>query len=257
MNSPPDPTSLQNPLPDGTGILSNPGLDPGLDEKARMSKRDMCRSGFGVQRSVLSELTGKKKGTRDAGVILHTPSSRGQEELTSPLRLALARRSVKKQIFTYMDQGDKKTDIESRTGLSHQCIKWHRWLWRNEGSHPRSRSKKASKNSSRGARSPNTRSERSSRKRPACDGTADSSVATEYSSEKKRRKHCAVKQSKGRSIRAKMEVPEYDSGRCAEKETKGSACFADKENIPGRDEATLVPGGLKVLPVRHLRPQTE
>ena len=239
MGSPPCP----NPLPEGTEVRSDLRLNSRVSIRSQTSKRETASS------------DSTQRGRRNAGVMAindaaaHTASSRRQEEETSsPLRLALARRAVKKQIFTFMDQGDKKTDIESRTGLSHQCIKWHRQLWRNECSHPRPRSKRGSKNPSRRAQSPSTRSERSSRKRPACDEKGDFPVAGECSSDRRRRKRRAVRQSQERFVSAGTEVSESRGGKCAESETKGSVCFAGKENVPARDEALVV----SVLPIRDL-----
>ena len=238
MDSPPGRRYLPDSMPKGTEVRS----DPGVPTKSKTSKRETASS----------EST--QRGRRDAGVTAindaaaYTPSSpRQEEETNSPLRLALARRAVKKQIFTFMDQGDKKTDIESRTGLSHQCIKWHRRLWRNECSHPRPRSKKISKSPSRRAQTPSARSERSSRKRPACDENGEFSVDGECSSDRRRRKRRAVRQPKER---AGTNVSESGGRKCAESETKGSGCFAGKENVPARDEAMVV----SVLPIRDLRP---
>ena len=229
-----------NPPPNETGVRSDPELDHRASVRSKAPKRGR-------------DLT--RKGKRDAKVMpINTdashsaPSHRQEEELSSPLRLALARRSVKRKIFTYMDQGDKKTDIESRTGLSHQFIKWHRQLWRTECSHPRPLSKKLSQGSSRRSQSPNTRNERSSRKRPACERKEDSSDASECNGGKRRRKKRVVKQSLGRSVRAVTEMPDSGGGKCAESEVKGPSCFAGKENVPGRDEAMVV----SVLPIRGL-----
>ena len=245
--SPPGPRGLPDSSPGGAEARSDPGLDPGVPTRSQASKREMP----------LSEVT--QNGRRGAAAVAideasaRPASSHRQEEgSSSPLRLALARRSVKRKIFTYMDRGDKKTDIESRTGLSHQCIKWHRRLWRTECSHPRPRSRKISKSSSRRAQSPSPRHERPSRKRPACDGKGELSVASGCGSDKQRRKRRAVKQSKGQSLRVGAETPESGGGECAERETKGSGLFADKENVPGRDEAMAMSGKLKVLPIRAL-----
>ena len=241
MHSPPGRRDLPNSLPDGTEVRS----DPGVSIKSQTSKRETASS----------EST--QGGRGNAGVMAindaaaHAASSNRQEEdISSPLRLALARRAVKKQIFTFMDQGDKKTDIESRTGLSHQCIKWHRRLWRNECSHPRPRSKKTTTNPSRRAQSPSTRSERSSKKRPACDEKGEFSVASECSSDRRRRKRRAVRQPKERSVSAGTDLPGSGGGKCAESETKGSGCFVGKENVPARDEVMM----MSVLPIRDLRP---
>lgn len=245
MDPPRGPNSLPSPLLDGAQVRSDPRPEARITFTSQTSKRPMCRARLDDQKTVFSELTGKK--TKDSCVRVHSASShRPEEETTSPLRLALARRSVKERIFSYMDHGDKKTDIECRTGLSHRCIKWHRRLWRNEGCHPRPRSKKLSKSSVLRSQSPSTRSQRSSRKRPASDGEGDSSGAGESSSGKRRRKHRAVKQSEGRSINKGTEMTR------AESETKIFGCFAGKENVPGKEDIMVMSGELKVLPIRNL-----
>lgn len=237
MGSSPSPINLPNPLSE---VRSDHGT------RSKTSKRE----------EAFSEVT--QKGRRNAGAptineaAAHTASSHKQEkELSSPLRLALARRSVKRKIFTYMDQGDKKTEIESRTGLSHQCIKWHRHLWRTECSHPRPHSKKSLNSSSRRAHSPSPRSERPSRKRQACDGKGDFSVAVDCSSGKRRRKHSAVKQSIGRSVSVGTEMPQPGIGKCAERATKATTFLAGKENVPSKDEAMM----MSVLPIREMKPE--
>ena len=237
------PTNSPNPPPDKTEVRADPGLDGRASVRSEAPKRGR-------------DLT--RKGRRDAKVIsINTdaghsaPSHRQEEELSSPLRLALARRSVKRKIFTYMDRGDKKTDIESRTGFSHQFIKWHRQLWRTECSHPRPPSKKLSQGSLRRSQSPNTRNERSSRKRPAaCERKDDSSDASECNSGKRRRKKRVLKQSIELSVHTVPEMPDSGGRRGAKSEAKGSPCFADKENVPRKDQAML----LSVLPIRELGP---
>ena len=236
------PRNSPNPSPHEAEVRSDPGLDRKASVRSTAAKRGR-------------ELT--RKGGRDARVTpINTdaghsaPSHRQEEELSSPLRLALARRSVKRKIFTYMDQGDKKTDIESRTGLSHRFVKWHRQLWRTECSHPRPLSKKLPQGSSRRSQSPSKRDQRSSRKRPACERKDDSSDASECSSGKRRRKKRVVKQSIGRSVHAVPEMSDSRGGKCAESEVKGPRCFAGKENVPGKDEAMVV----SVLPIRELVP---
>lgn len=255
MDSPPSLKYMPSPLLDKSEMPSDAAVDTRVSVRSPTSKLCICRSWLDIQKTEILELTGK--GTRDSGAMpiseapAHTkPIHKQGEQTDSPLRLALARRSVKNQIFACMDQGDKKTDIESRTGLSHQCIKWHRRLWRTECSHPRPRSKKLSKISGRGSRSPGARSERSSRRRQACDGNGDSSVADGTRIDKRRRKHRAVKQSRGRSVRTGMERSGSGGGACAERERKGSGCLAGKENVPERGEAMVMSGGLKVLPIR-------
>ena len=231
--------SFPYPPPDEAGVRSDPGLDrtASLRSKAPQRGRDL-----------------KRKGGRDARVIpINTDaghsviSHRQEEELSSPLRLALARRSVKRKIFTYMDRGDKKTDIESRTGFSHQFIKWHRQLWRTECSHPRPPSKKLLQGASRRSQSPNTRNERPSRKRPACERKDDSSDASECNSGKRRRKKRVVKQSIGRPVHSVPEMRNSGGGKCVESDVKEPRCFGDKENVPGKDEAMVV----SILPIRE------
>lgn len=225
--------------------------------ESHKSKPDICRSGLVFPKTRFSEFMGR--GRRDARIgsitetFAHITPSDGQGgNIDSPLRLALARRSVKNQIFACMDKGDKKAEIESTTGLSHGCIKWHRRLWRNEGSHPRPRSKKLSKRSARGPRSPGMRSQRPLIKRPACKEKGDSAVASESISEKRRRKHRAMKQSKGRSVRTELKMAGSGGGECAERKTRGSSCFVGKENVLERDEAMAMSGELKTLPIRDL-----
>ena len=238
-------------------LQSNPGLDPRVTGEPHMSKRDICRSGLLLQKTRLSGLI--ERGRRDAGVrsitetSAHTTRSHEQgQNCDVPLRRELARRSVKNHIFACMDNGDKKAEIESTTGLSHRCIKWHRRLWRNECSHPRPRSKKPSKNSARGPRSPGTRSERQLRNRPACTENGDALAAGESSSDRRRRKHRAVKQSKERSMRTGMKMPGPGEGACAEMETRASGCFAGNEDVPERAETMAISGEFKVLPFRDL-----
>lgn len=257
MDATPGPENLPNLLPDEAEVLLDPGVGPKDSIRVHRSKLDMRCSGLHIQHTTIPRLTGKV--TRDAGVRSVTESSaqttsglkQGEQSL-SPLRLALARLSVKKQIFTYMDQGDKKTDIESRTGLSHQCIKWHRRLWRDECSHPRPLSKKISKRSAQDPRSPGTQSERPLRRRPVCDEKGDSSVAGKSSDDMRRRKHQAKKQSKEGSVRTEVEMHESGEKECAEMKMTESGCFADKENLPERGEAMAISSELKILPFRDV-----
>lgn len=248
------PKGLPNPMLLQPEKSSDPGLDLRVSGKSQMSKPlEICRSELDIQKTRFSELMGK--GTRDAGVMsitkasAHPNPSHGQgENFGSPLRLELARSSVKNKIFACMDEGYKKAEIESRTGLSHRCIKWHRRLWRNEGGHPRPRSRKLSKSPVRGSRSPGTRSEQPLSKRPACDEKGESNR------DNRRRKHRAVKQPKRRSMRTGVGMPESGGGERAERGTKGSGRFVDKENVPERDEALVMSAELKILPIRDLGP---
>lgn len=255
MDPPPGPKYLPNMVHDGSEMPSDPALYPRVSARSPSSKLYICRSLLDIQSTEFLELT--EKGTRHSEIMPTTEASALKtsihnqgEQSESPLRLALARRSVKQQIFACMDQGDKKTDIESRTGLSHQCIKWHRRLWRTECSHPRPRSKKISKGSVRGSRTPSKRSEWVSRRRQACDGEGDSSEAGDSGIDKRRRKHRGVKQSRGRSKRTGRERPGSGGGEYVERERKGSGRLAGKENMPEMGEAMVMSGELKVLPIR-------
>ena len=231
-----------NPQPDEFEVRSDTGLDQEASVGPMKSKR---KTGPTQKRG--RDTTPMPINT----AATHSVSSHTQdEELSSPLRLALARRSVKEKIFTLMDQGDKKTEIESRTGLSHQCIKWHRQLWRIECSHPRPRSRRKSQSLSRRSQSPSARNERSSKKRPASGEKEDSSGASACSREKRRRKNRTVKQSIGRPVCARSEKLEPGGEKCDEKERKSSAYLTGKENMPGKDEAMVV----SVLPIRDLGP---
>ena len=260
MTSLPCPTSPPRLRSDGIEGRSDLGLDP-IHTRSLMSKGDISHRLPGLEaRTTAFSKVAEKERTRDAGVKCTTkaqahtttPSPRTDEEkITSPLRRVLARRSVKKQIFSYMDRGDRKIDIESRTGLSHQCIKWHRRLWRHECSHPRPRSKRPSRSSSPNIPSRNTRGERSSRKRPASRRSSDSLALGESSREKRRRKDGAMKQLNECSARLAAKVIGSDRDKCTERETE-SGSFVGKENVPERDEAMVMAGELKVLPIRDL-----
>lgn len=259
MDPSPGPKYLPNPMLFGAEVVSDPGLDPRVSGKTQTPKLDMSRSGLGIQKTGFSELV--RKRTRDAramsiadAALPARSSYRPGEQFALPLRLALAQRSVKNQIFTYMDQGDKKAEIESRTGLSHQCIKWYRRMWRAERSHPRPQSRKLPKSSARRPRSPNTRNERASRKRRRYEDQSDSSVVGNPSGSKRRRLHRTVKQPKGCSLRAGMEVSEVGGRDFAERKTRGLSPSQCKEDIPERDEAMSMSGELMTLPIRDLGP---
>lgn len=254
MAPPLGPRYLPNLMLDEARVQSDRGLDPRVSVKYKTSKLSMCCPGLDIQKTGFSETVGKR--TRDARVVsiadaaCPTQSSyRQEEQASSPLRLALARHSVKKQIFACMDQGDKKTEIESKTGLSHRCIKWHRRMWRIEGRHPRHRPGKFSKSSARSPLSQGTRSGRAVRRRQASGEKSSSSVAGDSSSEKRGRKHRVVRQSKGRCKRTGIEMAGSGGGECAEREARGCACFASKENVPERN---AISGGLRILPIRAL-----
>ncbi|CAF9916523.1 hypothetical protein IMSHALPRED_003224 [Imshaugia aleurites] len=220
-------------------VRSNSEIDPRLSVTSQTSNLDGCRSALEIQDTTISKPIQKTIFITETSV--HTTTNRNlREQINPPLWLALARRSVKKQIFTYMDQGDRKEEIESRTGLSHRCIKWHRRLWRNEGNHPRPRSKKISKDSARDPRLLGTQSERLVRGRPPCGGKGDSSVVAESNhDEKRRRKHRAVWLSKGRTMCTRVEMLGLRGGQCAEREKRGLDRFAGKHNVPEPDEGTM------------------
>ena len=254
MAPPLGPRHLPNLMLDEARVQSECGLDR-VSVKHKTSKLSMCCPGLDFHKTRFSEIVGKR--TTDARAMsiadaARPAQSRKQEEQpSSPLRLALARHSVKKQIFACMDQGDKKIEIESKTGLSHRCIKWHRRMWRIEGRHPRHRPGKFSKSSKRSPLSPGTRSGRAVRRRQASDEKSSSSVAGDSSSEKRRRKH-RVKQSKARCKRTGVEMPGSGGEKCAEREARGFACFASKKNVPEMNEVVEVSSGLRILPIRTL-----
>ena len=236
MNSPPGPQALQNPLLDGAEVRPDCGPDPRGSIRSHVAEFGKCRPGRQTRRPAFPQLTEKTVSITEASVRT-TTNRKVREHIYPPLRLALARRSVKNQIFTYMDQGDRKEEIESRTGLSHLCIKWHRRLWRNEGSHPRPRSKKISKGSAQAPRSLCTQGNGLIEERLACDGKGDSSVVAESSREKRRRKHGAVRLSKGRAVCTRVELPGFGGGECAGREKRGLDRLADKENVYEPDAA--------------------
>ncbi|KAL9137056.1 MAG: hypothetical protein Q9175_001734 [Cornicularia normoerica] len=248
---------LPNPMLVEAEVPSEPGLDPRMSVESQTSKLNMCHSGLGFQKTTFLDLV--DKSARDARIMsiahaapLAQSSYRLEESFDLPLRLALGKLSVKRRIFACMDQGDTKTDIESSTGLSHQCIKLHRRMWRIEGSHPRPQSRKILKSSTPGPRSPNTRNERRSRKRRKCDDQSDSSDFGSPSGSKRSREHRAVDQPKGCSMRAGAEMSRVGAGKCAEGEKRGSSFLIGKENIPEMDEAMWTSGEMTVLPIRGL-----
>ena len=258
MDPPPTFRHLPNLILDEARVPSDRELDPRAFVKSKTSKLSMRRPGFDIEKTGCSEIVGKR--TRDARTMsiedaahLVQSNNRQEAQSDSPLRLALARHSVKKQIFACMDQGDKKIEIESKTGLSHRCIKWHRRLWRIEGRHPRHRSGKPSKSSARRPRSPSTRNRRAVRRRQTSDEKNKSSITDESSSEKRRRKRLAAKQSKGPSMRNSMNTDGSGGGDCAGMETRASHCAAGKETVLGRNEA-IATSGLRLLPIRILGP---
>lgn len=261
MDTPPGPKYSPSPVPFDAEARPGPGLDPRVSIKSHTSKLDMCCSGLDVHKTGFLELVSKRKRDARAVSIANVADAARpaqssyiqREQLASPLRLALARRSIRNQIFTYMDHGDKKTDIESRTGLSHRCIKRHRQMWRAESKHPRIRSSKVSKKSVRTPRPPSTRNERSLMKRPADDEERDCSDVSKPSGSRRQRKKCAVKAAKERSAHTAMEMSGSRGRGCTERKTRESSLFSGKESMQERDKALLIPGALTTLPVRQLR----
>lgn len=220
MHATPNPEQLPYMLLSKAGLPSDTVVD--LEDSIRLQKsnHDIYRSGPDIQNPPISNPT--TNGTKDATLksITNSSTHKQPEQTLPPLRLALARRSVKQQIFTYMDQGDKKTDIESRTGLSHNCIKWHRRLWRDECSHPRP--KKLSRSLARGLRSSGTRSERSLGRRPACDENGKFVGVGGSGGEKVRRKRRARKWLEQCYVGRGVEVYGARGNGCAERETTES-----------------------------------
>lgn len=240
MVTPPRLDYSPNPQLGEAELRSDHVLDPKLSLRSQRSKLEMCRSRLGMQKTAVSELIGQGMGDAAARSTAEvsaqtTSSQREGERINSSLRQALARRLVKDQIFACMDKGDNKTEIESTTGLSHQCIKWYRRLWRTEGSHPRPPSRRVSKSSTRGPQSSTTPSERLLKEQPECDAKGDPADAGESSTSKRRqrrRKRRTVKQSKGRSVCMGMKTPGSGGKEYVEREVRGSDYLGDKENVP-------------------------
>ena len=249
MHSVLGPKYLLNPTPSGVDKASETGLASRVSATSQTSKLNMCRSGIGVQATRFSNTVNKH-----ADAVPPAQSSRSLEEqfFNLPLRLALAKLTVKRQIFASMDHGERKADIESSTGLSHQCIKWHRWMWRVEGSHPCPQPRRILKTSTRGLKSSNLRNGRLSRKRPQCDDHSEASDAGSPRASKRRRKHRAVDQLEECSMHAGMEMPRAGSRKCVGREIRGCVASTDKENIPEGDEAMWMAGEKTVLPLRDL-----
>ena len=252
-----NPIPSPNPMLPEAEVRSNPRLDPRVSAKSQSSSLEICRSKPDIQKTRLSELLSKRN--RDARVMFNADAAppaqsyhRQAEQAAPPLRLALARRSVKNQIFAYMDHGDKKTEIESRTGLSHRCIKWHKQMWRAEGRRPRTRVRKVSVSSMRTPRSPSRRNEQSSRKRPAGNGKGDSSAVSKPRGSRRQRKHRAVREGKGRSACTPMEMSRSGQQRCTDNEIRGSSHFLGEVSMQEKDEVMSTSGALTTLPIRNL-----
>lgn len=254
MHSVLGPKNLLNSTSTEVDEASETRLASRVTATSQTSKLNTCRSGLGVQATRFSNAVNK-----EADAVPSAQSSRSLEEqfLKLPLRLALAKLTVKRQIFASMDHGDRKADIESSTGLSHQCIKWHRWMWRVEGSHPRPQPRRILKPSTRGLRSSNLRKQGRSRKRRECDDHSEASDTGDPRASKRRRNHRAADQPGEYSIHAGMEMSKSGSRKCLGREMRGCVALADKENIPEGDEAMWMAGEKTVLPLRGLGAEQE
>ena len=248
------PKDLLTPTPAEVDEASDAGLADRVSATSQTSKPTMCRSEFGVQATTHSNAV-----NIHADALSSAPSSRCLEEqlFKLPLRLALAKLTVKRQIFASMDHGERKADIESSTGLSHQCIKWHRFMWRVEGSHPRPQPRRHLKPSTRGLRSSNLQNGRLLRKRRECDDHSEASDAGDLGASKRRRRHRAVDQSEECSRHAGMEMARAGSRKCVGRELGGCVASMDKENIPEGGEAMWMAGEQTVLPLRVLGVEQE
>ena len=254
MHAVPGPKHLLNPTPTEVDKASETGLASTVSATSQASKLNTCRSGLAVQATRFSNAVNK-----EADAVPSAQSSRSLEEqfFKLPLRLALAKLTVKRQIFASMDHGERKADIESSTGLSHQCIKWHRFMWRVEGSHPRPKPRRILKPSTKCLRSSNLRKRGLSRNRRECDDHSEASDAGNPRACKRRRQHRAVDQPEECSMHARMEMSRVGSGKCGGREMRGCVALTDKENIPEGDEAMWLAGEQTVLPLRGLGPEQE
>ena len=248
------PKDLLDPTPTEVDKASDAGLASRASATSQTSKPTMCRSGSGIQATRHSNAV-----NIHADALSSAPSSRCLEEqfFKLPLRLALAKLTVKRQIFASMDHGERKADIESSTGLSHQCIKWHRFMWRAEGSHPRPQRRRTLKPSMRGLRSSSLQNGRLSRKRRECDDHSEASDTGDLGASKRRRRHRAVDQSEECSRRAGMEMARAGGRRCVGREVGNCVASMDKENIPEGGEAMWMVGEKTVLPLRGLGVEQE
>ena len=248
------PKDLLDPTPTEVDKASETGLASSASAPSQTSKLVMCRSELGVQTTRHSKIV-----NIHADAVTSAPSSRCLEEhfFKLPLRLALAKLTVKRQIFASMDHGERKADIESSTGLSHQCIKWHRFMWRVEGSHPRPQPRANLKPSMRGLRSSKLQNGKFSRKRRESDDHSEVSDAGDRRASKRRLRHRAVDQSDECSRHAGMEMSRAGSRKCVGRELRGCVASMDKENIPEGDEAMWMAGEKTVLPLRGLGAEHE
>lgn len=248
------PKDLLDPTPTRLDVPTETGLASSASATSQPSKPTICRSGLGVQATRHS-----KTVNIHADALYSAQPSRCLEEpfFKLPLRLALAKLTVKRHIFASMDHGERKADIESSTGLSHQCIKWHRFMWRVEGGHPRPQPRRNLKPSMRGLRSSNLRNGRLSRKRRECEDHGEVSDAGDLRASKRRRRHRAGDQSEERSRHAKMEMSRAGGKKCVGRELGGCVASMDKENVPEGDEAVWMAGEKTVLPLRGLGAERE
>ena len=248
------PKDLLNPTPTEVDKASEAGLASSASAPSQTSKPTMCRSGPGVQTTRHSNAV-----NIHADAVPSAQSSRCLEEqfFKLPLRLALAKLTVKRQIFASMDHGERKADIESSTGLSHQCIKWHRFMWRVEGSHPRPPPRRNLKPSMRGLRSSNLHNGRLSRKRREYDDHGEASDTGDLRASKRRRKHRAVDREEECSGHAGTEISRAGSRKCVGRDLRSCAASVDKENIPEGGEAMWMAGEKTVLPLRGLGAEQE
>ena len=245
------PKDLLNPAPTEVDKASEAGLASGASAPSQTSKPTMCHSGPGVQTTRLSNAV-----NIHADAVPSAQSSRCLEEqfFKLPLRLALAKRTVKRQIFASMDHGERKADIESSTGLSHQCIKWHRFMWRVEGSHPRPRPRGNLKPSMRGLRSSSLPRGRLSRKGGDCEDRSDAGGCR---AAKRRRGQRVVDRSGECSRHAGMEMSRAGRRKCVGRDSGGCVASMDKENIPDGGGGVWMAGEKTVLPLRGLGPELE
>ena len=247
MHSTLGPKDLMDSTPARVDVITEAGLASSASATSQTSKPTACRSELGVQTT-----RHPKAVNIHADTLTSAQSSRCLEEhfFKLPLRLALAKLTVKRQIFASMDHGERKADIESSTGLSHQCIKWHRWMWRVEGSHPRPQPRRNLKPSMRGLRSSNLQNGRLSRKRRECDDHTEASDTGDLRASKRRRRQRVVGQSEECSKHAGMEMSRAGSRKCVGRELRGCVASMDKENLPEGDEAMWMAGEKTVLPLR-------
>lgn len=144
------------------------------------------------------------KGRRNKDIESSTRIPPHAKEL--PLRTSLVRDSVKKQIFAYMDKGDRSADIELKSGLSHLRVKRYRRLWKDERHDPRLRSKKRLRRKGP-SRVPSCEPvQLPLRLKSACDQKLDQlRVTDERATDKGKRKHRAARGLKECEVNPKRE----------------------------------------------------